>query len=64
MNVKFNVFTKASNKCDPIVDGNDASSGGLRVIDTFRGSYTANTLAASNSWFDSLVRKTENVRTK
>ena len=32
MNVKFNVFTKASNECDPIVDGNDASSCVLRVV--------------------------------
>ena len=32
MNVKFNVFTKALNKCDPIVDGNDASSSMLRVV--------------------------------
>ena len=55
MNVKFNGFTKASKECDPTVDGNDAPSGVLR------GSYTANTLAASNSWFDSLVRMTENV---
>ena len=32
MNVKFNVFTKASNECDPTVDGNDAPSGVLRVV--------------------------------
>ena len=32
MNFKFNVFTKASNECDPIVDGNDAPSGVLRVV--------------------------------
>ena len=32
VNVKFNVFTKVSNKCDPIVDGNDASSGVLQMV--------------------------------
>ena len=32
MNVKFNVFTKASNECDPRVDGNNAPSGVLRVV--------------------------------
>ena len=32
VNVKFNVFTKVSNECDPIVDGNDAPSGMLRVV--------------------------------
>ena len=32
MNVKFNVFTKASSECEPIVDGNDAPSGVLRVV--------------------------------
>ena len=29
---KFNVFTKISNTCDPIVDADDASSGVLRVV--------------------------------
>ena len=32
MNVKFNVFTKASNQWDPIVDGNDSPSGVLQVV--------------------------------
>ena len=32
VNVKFNVFTKASNDCDPIVDDNDAPSGAQREI--------------------------------
>ena len=63
MNVKFNVITKASNKCDPIVDGNDAPSGALRVV-PFEVPLYSNTLFASNNWFDSLVRMTENVCTK
>ena len=32
MNVKFNVFTKTSDDCDPIDDGNDAPSGVLREV--------------------------------
>ena len=32
MNVKINVFTKAANECDLIVDGNDAPSGVLQVV--------------------------------
>ena len=63
MNVKFNVFTKASNESDPIVDGNDKPSGVLRVV-PFEDPLQLITLVASNSWFDSLVRMTENVCTK
>ena len=62
VSVKFNVFTKASNECDLIFDGNEAPSGVLRVV-PFLGSFAIITLAASNSSFDSLVRMTENICT-
>ena len=50
MNVKFNVFTKASNECDPIVDGNDGPSGVLRV-DPFQLIPLLLAIVGSIAWF-------------
>ena len=61
MNVKFNVFTKASNECDPIVDGNDAPSGVLRVVPFEDPLQLIHLLLAIVGL---MVRMTENVCTK